>query len=94
MKGLHFCVGSFSPVTLGDEGLSKVNEGILYITNQRALFQGVSGSTAIPHTRITAFSVARDGVIIEQDMGKHPHFLIHGDVELAGLVLGAALATV
>ena len=92
MKGVYYRLGSFEPSIVRDEHLEQVDSGTLYLTNKRLLYRGARKSSSIRLNKILAFRVAEDGLIVEKETGRHPHFQLVGDVELGAVVLGSLLA--
>jgi hypothetical protein len=56
----------------GNRHYEFINQGVIYITNKRVLFDGVNKNSTIPYDRIGSISVAKEGIIIRKDKGKDP----------------------
>jgi hypothetical protein len=62
------------------------------VTNQRVIFDGPQGTGAWSLRDVASYQVHADAIVLELRAGGHPTFAIEGDVELAAVILGAALA--
>jgi hypothetical protein len=93
-RGVFFRVGSVSGDRLDREAYRPVDEGTLYITSKRLVFEGATRSATMALKEIVAYQVYADGLIIERAAGKGPFLTLADDVEMAAVVLGAALARV
>lgn len=91
-KGVYWRVGSISPTRVTEEMLAPLDWGTLYITNRRLLFDGSKKSATIQLSKIINFTLYRDGIGIEKETGKDQIVQFDGEVEIAGAILGAALA--
>lgn len=91
-KGVRFRLGAIAPHRITEEVLAPLDTGVLYITNRRLLFDGGRQSRTFELSKIINFTPYRDGLAIERDRGKDQMFQFEGDVELAAMILGAALA--
>ena len=91
-RGVYYRVGSVSDAQLNRTPLRRVDGGRLVITSQRVLFDGAQGSLAWRLRDIASYQVYADGIVLEPRSGPVPSFALDGDVELAAVILGAALA--
>lgn len=91
-RGVYYRVGASRPHRVTTEGLTLIDEGTLYITSKRILFDGQKKNTALRLNTIIAFEPCADGIIIEKATGKSPHITLGGDAEMAAVILGAVLA--
>ena len=91
-RGVYYRVGTVSDTRINRTALKRVDGGRLVITSQRVLFEGAQGSVAWPLRDIASYQVYADGIVLEPRSGAGPSFTLDGDVELAAVVLGAALA--
>jgi hypothetical protein len=92
MKGLSWRFGSVSLSRITAEELRQLDAGTLYVTSKRLLFQGRLRNATIGYGRIIRFTLYKDGIAVEKDRGPAAYFLGHGDIELIGATLDAALA--
>ena len=91
-RGVYFRVGSASSERMNRAMLVKADSGHVHITSQRVIFTGREQAAAFPLREISSYQVYADGIVLERRTGPGPHFTIEGDVELAAVILGAALA--
>lgn len=73
--------------------LTHIDDGTLYITNKRVIFDGRRKNSTIRHSALLGLEMFRDGLVLEKASGKSPHLILDGDVELAAVILSSALAT-
>ena len=91
-RGVYFRVGTASAERVNRTLLVRADAGPLLITNQRVLFMGGQGSSSFLLRDISSYQVYADGIVLERRSGHGPWFTMEGDVELAAVILGAALA--
>lgn len=91
VKGLYWRMGQISLDRVTQEVLTLLDTGTLYVTSKRFLFDGAKKNTSIPLGRIINFTVYQNGIQVEKDSGKDQFFECEGDLELLGVILGAAL---
>jgi hypothetical protein len=92
VKGVRFRLGAIAPQRISQEILAPLDEGVLYITNRRLLFDGSKQSRTFELSKLINFTPYSDGLNIERDRGKDQVFQFEGEVELAAMILAAALA--
>jgi hypothetical protein len=94
-RGLHYRVGQVSLERVREGVLKLLDEGTLYLTNKRLLFDGSRKSVSINLSKIIAFEPYSDGLVIQKDSGKDQFFQMTGldslKIEIAAAVLAAAL---
>jgi hypothetical protein len=94
-RGVYYRCGSASDdfLTSAHHGrLREMDRGRLYITSRQVIFEGERGPIRRGLRSIDAFQVYRDGLILEKTSGRGLYLTLDGDVELAAVVLGAAMA--
>lgn len=90
-RGVYFRAGTLSAERLAPSSrLRQALTGRLIITNRHVHFEG-DARRAIALRSIDSFHVHPDGIVVEPSAGPPAGFLIDGDVELAAVILGAAL---
>ena len=62
---------------------------MLVVTSRRTVFQGARRSLTVPHVKLSAVSVYRDGLFLEQEDGMQ-HYLLVDDAELTSAILLAS----
>jgi hypothetical protein len=91
-RGVYYRVGSVSDARINRTALRYVDGGRLLVTSRRVRFEGPEGSVAWSLRDIASYQVYADGIVLERRSGPGPTFTLDGDVELAAVILGAALA--
>lgn len=91
-KGLSYRIGSFSPMVTKSDQLQAIDEGTLYVTSKRLLFDGTRKNVSVRLSSIISYNVFSDGVVVDKQTGRSPHFMFEGDTELCGVILGELLA--
>jgi hypothetical protein len=91
-RGVYYRVGSVSDAPINRLPLRRLDGGRLLVTSQRVIFDGPQGTGVWSLQDIASYQVYADAIVLELRMGGHPTFAIEGDVELAAVILGAALA--
>lgn len=92
MRGVYYRVGASRPHRVTTDGLTRLDNGDLYITNKRVIFNGSRRNVSLKLSSLLAFEAFSDGFALEKASGRSPHFILDGDAELANVMLGAALA--
>ena len=91
-RGVYFRVGSASHERMNRTLLTRADAGHLHITSTRVIFTGKESAATFRLREISSYQVYADGIILERRSGHGPYFTMEGDVELAAVILGAALA--
>jgi hypothetical protein len=90
-KGLSWRYGSVSVNRVTSEELRVIDNGTLYATNKRLLFNGAGKNLNVPYKKIIQFTLYKDGLKIEKESGRGQYFLGSGDLELLGAILETAM---
>jgi hypothetical protein len=91
-RGVYYRVGTASDERMNRTWLVRGDVGQLFVTSTRVVFTGAQGSVSFPLRDISSYQVYADGIVLERRSGHGPWFTMEGDVELAAVILGAALA--
>lgn len=92
-KGLRYRVGSVQVQRITREELTHVDDGTLYVTNKRLIFDGLKRNTTIRLSSVLSFTPYSDGVVIEKTSGRPIQFVLgNSDVEVFLAILASALA--
>ena len=91
-RGVYYRVGSASDERMNLASFDRVDAGQFLVTNKRVLFDGKKSNADLRLRDISSYQVYADGIILERRVGPGPYFTLEGDVELAAVILGAALA--
>ena len=91
-RGVYFRVGSASSERMNRAMLIRADAGHVHITSHRVIFAGKEQAAAFKLRDISSYQVYADGIVLDRRSGPGPYFTMEGDVELAAVILGAALA--
>lgn len=91
-KGLRFRVGSIAPRRVTKEELTRIDQGTLYITSKRVIFDGSRKNTTIRYASLLAVQRYADGLGLEKSSGRSPTLVLSGDTEEAAAILTTAMA--
>lgn len=91
-RGVYYRLGTASNERLNRRRVKEMDSGRLLITNRRIIFEGDQGTIRRGLRSVDAFQVLRDAIILEKAGGRGLYLTLDGDVELAAVVLGAALS--
>ena len=91
-RGVYYRAGSASEERLNRTALVRRDAGPVLITSRRILFIGSEGRVSFPLRELSSYQVYADGIVLERRDRTGPFFTMEGDVELAAVILGAALA--
>jgi uncharacterized protein YbjQ (UPF0145 family) len=92
MRGVRFQYGIHQPTPMA-ERLSVIDHGVLFITNRRLVFSGSTRNTTVKIDALIAVHAFADGIALEKGTGKHPHFKLPGDAEMACSILSLLMNT-
>lgn len=91
-KGVYWRMGNLGVSRTTEDVLKLLDQGTLYLTNKRLLFDGANKTTNVTLKRIINFTVYSDGLRIEKDSGKDQVYQFDNtDPELLGAILDATL---
>jgi hypothetical protein len=95
MKGVYYRIGQVNLQPVSEDVLQPLDEGILYVTSQRLLFDGSRKNVSIPFTKIIDFIVHSDGLQIEKETGRDVYFRFKGidsrQMEIWGVMLSGTM---
>ena len=91
-RGVYYRLGTVSEAPMSRSSLRQADAGQLIVTSNRAVFTGRGGSESFSFRDISSYQVHADGLVLERRSTIGPWFVLDGDVELAAVILGAALA--
>jgi len=91
-KGIRFRVGSISPSVERESQLTPIDNGTLYVTNKRVLFDGAEKNTTIQHKDLIGLKVLQGGIILEKGTGRSPHLMLREDAESAAALIARCLS--
>lgn len=91
-KGVRYRAGTITPQRVTRDELTFIDDGTLYITNKRVIFDGQKKNSAIRYSALIGMQMYADGIALEKATGKSPHLMLDGDVEHAAVTLSTMLA--
>lgn len=95
MPGVYYRIGEVSVERVADDVLQPLDDGTLFLTSQRLIFNGSKKNVSLPCPKILNFVVHADGLQIEKDTGRDLFFRFKGDEtklpELWGVMLSGAM---
>lgn len=86
-KGIYYRVGSVAVQPVKDDQLSFIDNGTLYLTNKRIIFNGNKKVTNIQLKKIIDLNEYKDGIEIVKDAGKSPVLKFNQDPDLFYLIM-------
>lgn len=87
MKGLSWRMASYRGQRETEVQLVPVDEGTVYITNRRIVFDGTLKNLVIKLERVIDFHGYKDAIRVEQATGVSPYFMIQGDIVIPFRIL-------
>ena len=92
-KGLRFRIGSIAPQRVTTDELTLIDEGTVYFTNKRVIFDGAKKNTAIRHSALIGMQAFSDALALEKATGRSPYLFIKDtDMERAAVILSTLIA--
>lgn len=64
-----------------------IDMGVLLVTNRRVLFHGARRTVIVPHMKLRAIQLFKDGITVEESDAAHRNLFIVDDPELTSAVL-------
>lgn len=87
MKGVYWKAGNYAVQRSSSDVLTKVDSGVVYLTNKRVIFVGQLKNQAIRLDKVLDITPYSDGVGLEKDSGKSPILGLAADVDVFVAVL-------
>lgn len=88
MKGLSWRMASYRGARETEVQLVALDQGTVYFTNRRIVFNGALRNVVIKLERILDFHGYRDALHVEQATGISPYFMLSGDPVVPHRILG------
>jgi hypothetical protein len=90
--GLSYSSSRIRRERITEDQLVEVDDGTLYVTNQRIFFDGQKHNVTIPHTKLADFRLLTNGIWLERDSGKDQFFAYDvEDLDLTEAIVRGAL---
>lgn len=87
--GVYYRTGTYTPPEIKEE-ITKVDEGILAITNKRLIFMGKHSDLDVPLQKIVGVEIFRDAIGIHRKGRKEQEFFVLSRPKLIGAILHVA----
>lgn len=92
-KGLRFRLGSIAPQRVTTDELTRIDQGTVFFTNKRVIFDGTKKNTAIRHSALIGIEAYSDALVLEKATGRSPYlFIKDADMERAAAILTTLIA--
>jgi hypothetical protein len=74
VKGISFRAGRMAVQRITTDEMKELDMGVLYVTNQRLIFDGLVRNNTLTYKSILAIEPYEDGIRVEKEKGKSPVF--------------------
>ena len=92
-KGLRFRLGSIAPQRVTTDELTRIDQGTVFFTNKRVIFDGSKKNTAIKHSALIGIQAYSDALVLEKATGRSPYlFIKDADMERAAAIITTLIA--
>jgi len=92
-KGLRYRIGSIAPQRVTTDELTPIDEGTVFFTNKRVIFDGANRNTAIRLSALIGIQAYSDALVLEKATGRSPYLVMHdADLERAAIILSTLIA--
>jgi hypothetical protein len=88
MKGVSFRAGRMAVQRITTEEMKELDVGVLYVTNQRLIFDGLVRNNTWTFKTILAIEPYENGIRVEKERGKSPVFQTLVSEEKLTIILG------
>lgn len=85
-KGFYYTFGSTNLSVKSKDVMTQIDEGILYFTNKRIIFDGSKGNKVYKPAQIINFEMFKNGLQLEKSSGKSPFFSFQSNLRTNLLV--------
>jgi hypothetical protein len=86
-KGLYWRAGDIAFQPVSEDILTKIDTGIIYLTNKRIIFIGGQKNNSIAINKIIDFTPFENGVTIEKATGKSPFIELDKGADIFSMIL-------
>lgn len=87
VKGVYWRAGNYSVQRTTQDVLTKIDTGVVYLTNKRLLFDGARKNQSIKLNKILDIIPYSNGVGIEKDGGKSPILTFKNEIHIFTAIL-------
>lgn len=91
-RGVYYRSPRIRATRVRQDVLTLLDEGTVYITNKRVVFDGSARNHSVKIASLLGFEVWSDAIKLEKPTGRSPVIGIDGDVEQAAVILGVVAA--
>lgn len=88
VKGISFRAGRMAVQRITTDEMKELDMGVLYVTNQRLIFDGLVKNNTWTYKSILAIEPYEDGIRVEKEKGKSPVFQMLVPEEKLTIILG------
>jgi len=88
VKGISFRAGRMAVQRITTDEMKELDMGVLYVTNQRLIFDGQVRNNTLTYKSILAIQPYEDGIKVEKERGKSPVFQMLVPDEKLTIILG------
>ena len=88
VKGISFRAGRMAVQRITTDEMKELDMGVLYVTNQRLIFDGLVKNNTWAYKSILAIEPYEDGIRVEKEKGKSPVFQMLVPEEKLTIILG------
>jgi hypothetical protein len=88
VKGISFRAGRMAVQRITTDEMKELDMGVLYVTNQRLIFDGLVRNNTWTYKSILAIEPYEDGIRVEKEKGKSPVFQMLVPEEKLTIILG------
>ena len=88
VKGISFRAGRMAVKRITTDEMKELDMGVLYVTNQRLIFDGLVKNNTWTYKSILAIEPYEDGIRVEKEKGKSPVFQMLVPEEKLTIILG------
>lgn len=88
VKGISFRTGRMAVQRITTDEMKELDVGVLYVTNQRLIFDGQIRNNTLTYKSILAIQPYEDGIKVEKERGKSPVFQMLVPDEKLTIILG------
>jgi len=88
MKGVSFRAGRMAVQRITTDEMTELDVGVLYVTNQRLIFDGLVRNNTWTYKTILAIEPYENGIRVEKEKGKSPVFQTLVQEEKLTIILG------
>jgi hypothetical protein len=90
VKGVYYRTGGFKGHPVVETGMVKVDNGTLFVTSKRIVFNGIQKTFSIPYKKLINLSIFQDGIQLNKEGKAKAQALKIEDPELVATLISVA----